>query len=98
MIFKHKVEFGQDVFDVVLQHYGTLDNVQDFLDINPTLTISTPLIAGQEVLINNENLGRNKEKLFFKNRSFTVMNSDASDIAEEHGDFNDDFNDDFNNI
>jgi hypothetical protein len=98
MIFKHKVEFGQDIYDVVLQHYGTLDNVNDFLELNPTLTISTILTAGQEVFINNENLGKTKEKLYFKNRTFTVMNADESDIFEERGDFNDDFNDDFNNI
>lgn len=98
MTFKHKVEFGQDIFDIVLQYYGTLENVNDFLSLNEGLTISTQLSAGDEVFVNNENLGKTKEKLYFKNRSFTVMNADESDVFENKGDYNDDFNDDFNNV
>ena len=88
------VRNGQDIFDVCLQEYGTLDLLDQFLSDND-LSINDNLVIGQELTINKENVGNLRVKNSFENANFVVMNADEETLATTVGQFNGDFNDDF---
>lgn len=90
----HIVENGQDIFDVCIQQYGTLDLLDQFLEEN-NLSINDFLIIGQELTINNENVGNLRVKNSYQNTNFVVMNADEDALATTVGAFNGDYNDDF---
>ena len=91
----HVVSEGQDIFDVVIQKFGTLENVFDFLTDNPTLDINSPLASGDRLQINNTNKGLVRQKQWFKNRTFIVVNADEQDLTTLPGDYNNDYNEDY---
>lgn len=88
------VKNGQDLFDVCLQEYGTLDLLAQFLAEN-NLSIDDYLSSGQQLTINNENVGNLRVKNSFQKSNFVVMNADQTALATTIGAFNGDFNDDF---
>lgn len=94
--FTIEIREGQDIFDVTIQKFGTLENLFDFLKENDDITINSSLSSGQKVIINNTDKGLLNEKEFFSSRRFVVTNADADAIAETVGDYNNDFNNDFN--
>lgn len=88
------VKNGQDIFDVVLQEFGTLDNLGQFITDNG-LSINDYISSGQELTINNENTGELRVKNSFEKANFVVMNADEEQLATTIGAFNGDFNNDF---
>jgi hypothetical protein len=47
--YKKKVEFGQDIYDLCLQEYGSLNSLFLLLADNPTLDLKRQLVAGEEL-------------------------------------------------
>lgn len=88
------VKNGQDIFDIVLQEYGTLDLLGQFLADN-SLSVDDFLSSGQELTINKEGVGNIVIKNSFQNSNFVVMNADQDTLATTIGAFSGDYNDDF---
>lgn len=85
---------GQSIFDVVAQNFGTLENLSDFLDDNPQLTINSKLSGGQEqITVMSQNKGNEEVKKYFVGNNFVLNNNqDNASI----GAYNDDYNNDYN--
>lgn len=47
--YKKKVEFGQDVYDMCIQEYGSLNALFLFLADNPSVDLKRNLVAGEEL-------------------------------------------------
>lgn len=47
---------GQNFFDIVLQYYGTLDNLSDFLADNKNTDLNVNITSGQELIINDSSV------------------------------------------
>ena len=82
-----KIQEGQSVFDVILQEFGTLENIGDFLTDNPTLTVNDELESGDEVEINSDNLGDEDIKTRFVKISFVTNNKDTNFIESVQDQF-----------
>ena len=91
----HTVTNGQDIFDVVLQRYGDMENAFDMLALNPGLNIDGFIQSGDEIEFNNDELGIINIKERFTLTNFVVMNADEELLSETVGDFNNDFNNDY---
>jgi len=76
-----KIQEGQNIFDVVLQEFGELEQLGKFLADNTELSINDDLVSGQEVNINSKNLGDNDVKSRFIKISFVTNNKDSNFIA-----------------
>ena len=92
------VQEGQSIYDVVLQKYGTLDNLFTIFVDNATLTINDDLTSLQQVKIDTDIVGNEDIKNQYIRTSFITNNADA-DYTEiiDQKQFNDltpfDFND-----
>lgn len=91
----HTVTEGQDIFDVVLQRYGDMENTVQFLALNPGLNIDDHIQSGDELVFDNTEEGLIVVKEKFTLSNFVVMNADIVSF-EGVGDYNNDFNNDFN--
>lgn len=49
-----KVKEGQSLFDVALQYYGSAEGVIKLLEDNPSLSLESVLVAGQNLTIIQE--------------------------------------------
>ena len=95
----YTVKNNQNIFDVCLQHYGTLDNLFTMLSDN-NLDLNSTLNSGQILIINNNLLGNELIKRTIIKNSYIFVNEQISIFVtggEFNGEFNDDFNDDFLN-
>jgi len=59
------VQAGQSIFDICLENFGNLDYLLDICKDN-NISISDALYTKQKITINNEGLGNQKIKDFFK--------------------------------
>lgn len=78
---KYIVQEGQNIFDVVLQKYGTLDELFTIFVDNPTLTINTDLLGLQEVLIDSEIVGDEDIKNNYLTTLRVTNNADNEFVA-----------------
>lgn len=93
---KHIVSEGQTSIDVSIQRFGDIETgLFDVLNTNG-LSLNDQLISGRELTVNNETPGDVKSVQYFKNRNFTIINKDQTEIVSG-GDYNNDFSNDFNN-
>ena len=76
-----KVQEGQNIFDVVLQEFGELEQLGLFLSDNTALTINDELFSGQEVEINSENIGDVDVKTKYTRLNFITNNKDPNFTA-----------------
>ena len=58
-----RVNQNQNIFDIALQEFGTLDQAFTLINDN-NLTFNSKLKANQELIINNEGIGDNNVKNF----------------------------------
>ena len=72
-----------------------MENIADFLESNPTLTLNSNIASGQEITVNNENLGDVIVRDFFVKRNFTVVNIDEVGLFTALGEYNEDYNNDY---
>jgi len=94
---EYKAKSGQDLFDVCLQNYGSIEEgLFDLIETND-LTLNSELSSGQQLTLNNENAGLVEVKDFFENNTFIINNADEEQIAGTGGAYNYDFGSDFDN-
>ena len=74
---RYTVQEGQSLYDVVLQEYGTLDNLFSIFVDNTSLTINDDLTALQEVKIDTAIVGNTDIKGQYVRRSHITNNADA---------------------
>jgi len=75
---KYIVQEGQNIYDVALQNYGTLDELFTIFVDNPNLTINDDLTGLQEVFINTEIVGDQTIKNNYITTSKVTNNADAN--------------------
>jgi len=91
------VEDGQDLLDVCLQNYGSLsigiEQIMKDNELNPSI----PLVAGQVISINNDNIPAPKTVEVFGRKGLILCNNDENSPNNElqYGDFNTDWSLDF---
>lgn len=78
---KYIAQEGQSIFDVVIQKYGTLDELFAIFADNEALTINTDLTGLQEVLIDGEIVGDLTIKNKYLVTSHTTNNADNDFVA-----------------
>ena len=78
---KLNIQEGQNLFDIVLQEFGSLENIGNFLANNPSVGVNDDFISGQEVLIESNNLGDENIKSKFVRTNFVTNNKDSNFIA-----------------
>lgn len=89
---KIKIVESQSIIDVVLNYYGTIEPLFNFVKSNSLGSIDVILLAGQEIEIDETLIGDSAVVNYFNKNNFLVATSDEIEI----GDFNEDFNNDFN--
>jgi len=88
-------ENNQNIFDLVLQEFGSLDHVFTMINDND-LTFNSKLKSGQKLNINNTGLGDNSVKNFVTLQKVKYNNDQGIFVPPlVAGDFNSDFNQDF---
>ena len=90
-----KVLDGQNLFDVVTQEFGSLEDLFVLLnDIN--LSINDRLISGQDLVINNAGAGNEDVKKFVTLKNITMNNFQGEKVPPLlSGDYNSDYNNDY---
>lgn len=78
---KYITQEGQNIYDVVLQKYGTLDELFTIFADNPALTINTDLVGLQELLIDSEIVGDETVKNNYLTKSKITNNADNDFVA-----------------
>lgn len=87
---------NQNVFDIVTQEFGTLEELFTLLNDN-NLAVNTKLISGQELVVNKINVGDENVKNFVTLQNITMNNDQGEKVPPLlSGDFNVDFNNDYN--
>ena len=97
---KHISVLGQDIFDAILQNYGTLEGgIQSFIELNPALNLGLDLQSGQELIISPEAIGDINNKEFYKINASVLNNADPANYAAlvSNYDFQNDGDYDFQN-
>lgn len=88
-------EKEQNIFDVALSQFGTLDNVITLISDN-NLTFNSKLNSGQELVINNSGVGNEKIKKNVTLQNVRYNNNQGASVPPlESGDYNSDYNNDY---
>lgn len=91
-----KIQEGQNIFDIAVQNFGTLENLFVFL-VDNDLPVNTKLVSGQDVVINKINIGDEDIKNFITLQNITMNNDQGKKVPPLlSGDYNSDFSNDFN--
>ncbi len=89
------VQEGQNIFDIVSQEFGTLEQLFTLLNDN-NLVVNAKLISGQELVVNKINLGDEYVKNFVILQNITMNNDQGKKIPPLlAGDYNNDYNNDY---
>jgi hypothetical protein len=94
---KHIISEGQTAIDVSIQHFGDIETGLFQVLTDNNISLNETLNSGVQLTINNEQPGDAKSVQYFKNRNFTIINAEQSELIISGGDFNNDFSNDFNN-
>ena len=88
------VQAGQNLYDIVLQYYGSLDFYLTMVQEN-NLDIDSTVTVGQKLTVSNELIGDARIKDKYNKIKFIPVNSSEEDLRQLDGDYNGDFNDDY---
>jgi len=89
------VRDDQNLYDVTLQEFGTLEELFVVIDDN-NIDVNKRVAAGQDLITNNENVGDESVKGFYKLNAIFPNNNQGTGLPPQiAGDFNNDFNNDF---
>lgn len=88
------VQAGQNLYDIVLQYYGSLDFYLTMVQEN-NLDIDSTVTVGQKLTVSNELIGDARIKEKYNKIKFIPVNSSEEDLRQLDGDYNSDFNDDY---
>ena len=87
---------GQNVFDIVSQEFGTLEQLFTLLNDN-NLAVNTKLISGQELVVNKINVGDENVKNFVTLQNITMNNDQGEKVPPLlSGDYGNDYGNDYN--
>jgi len=89
----YTVKTGQNIFDVCVQHFGTLDYLFTMLSDN-NLDLNSPLTSGIVLEINSNLLGNELIKRTIIKNSCIFVN-DQQTLIQTSGDYNNDYNNDY---
>jgi len=78
---KYIVQEGQNIYDVVLLKYGTLDQLFTIFVDNPSININTDILAQDEILINTDVVGQQEIKTEYLLTNYVTNNADNDFIA-----------------
>ena len=89
------VKDGQNLYDVTLQEFGTLEELFVVIADN-NIDVNKKVSAGQDLKTNNENVGDESVKGFYKLGAISPNNNQGTGLPPQiAGDFNFDHNNDF---
>ena len=89
------VKKGQNILDVCLERFGTLEELFTLLDAND-LTLNSKLQSGQELTVTTTNIGDEDVKNFVILKDISYNNSQSDGLPPLFGgDYNDDYNLDY---
>ncbi len=92
---KVTAEDGQNIFDVVLAKFGTLEETSRFLTDN-NLNFNSKLASGQELIINNSGVGDEKIKKAVTLQNIRYNNNQGETVPPLiGGDYNNDYSNDY---
>lgn len=83
MIKQYVVAGGQNIMDVVLATYGSLDGLTDFLMHNPDIDLNSNLEGGQVVLYEQANVINEVTINYFSNNNVYPLNSERNVYYKE---------------
>ena len=90
-----KVLQNQNLFDVVTQEFGTLEELFVLLNDNG-LSVNEKLVSGQDLVVNKTNVGDEDVKKFVVLRNITMNNAQGQKVPPLlAGDYNGDYNIDY---
>lgn len=90
-----KVLGGQNIFDICVQEFGTLEELFVLL-IDNDLSVNTKLISGQQLTVNKVNIGNENVKDFVVLGDITMNNAQGLKLPPLlSGDYNLDYNGDY---
>jgi len=90
----YQVKEGQNIFDVCLQNFGTLENLFDLLSVN-NINVNSNLSSGQILVINNESVGNELIKSTIIKENLVFVNEQLKNDDLQGGDYNNDHNQDY---
>lgn len=86
---------GQNIFDIGVQEFGTLEDLFILLNDND-LSVNTKLISGQQLTVNKVNIGDENVKDFVVLGNITMNNAQGEKVPPLlSGDYNNDYNNDY---
>ena len=86
---------GQNLFDIGVQEFGTLEDLFILLNDN-NLSVNTKLISGQQLTVNKVNIGDENVKDFVVLGNITMNNAQGEKVPPLlAGDYNGDYNGDY---
>ena len=90
------VKEGQNIFDIVTESFGTLEQLFTLLNDN-NLAVNAKLISGQELVINKIGVGDNNIKNFVTLQNITMNNDQGEKVPPLlSGDYGNDYGNDYN--
>ncbi len=88
-------EKDQNIFDIALSQFGTLDQMFTLINDN-NLTFNSKLNSGQELVINNSGIGDEKIKKLVTLQNIRYNNNQGEAVPPlTGGDYNNDYNSDY---
>lgn len=76
------VRADQDIFDICIQEFGSLEQIDIVINDN-NLNFSGDIVQGQELIINNEDVGNEDIKDFYELRQKHPKNSITDQATDE---------------
>lgn len=93
---KTRVTEGQNIIDLTLQHYASVEGLFELATLNG-LSVTDTLTAGQELKLPDLNpADSTPERNAYQSRSQRVNTGQQIALDPELGDYNNDFTNDFN--
>lgn len=89
------VQNNQNIFDIAMQEFGTLNEVFRMIDDND-LNFNSKLRSSQELVINNEGVGDNNVKNFVILQKVKFTNDQGISVPPlVSGDYSNDYSNDY---
>lgn len=82
----YRVRYGQTIFDVAVQNYGTVEGVAILLEDNPGLTLNSDLEVGSTLRVNGERALDQGRVNYFRERGIIISNFEEQErVADGQG-------------
>lgn len=77
------VQEGQNILDVAIGQYGTLEALFSIFVSNPGLDINQDLVAGQQLVVDSDGVGDQEVKAVYSRISYITNNADNGYTPDE---------------